>query len=135
MYFTHQRSELEQVNAATLAYLGDAVFELLVRERLLSEGVLRSNRLHRRALRLSSATGQAAAAKALLPLLSEREAAVFRRGRNAALSISKKKNPAIHTAASGLEVLFGWLYLEGQEQRLLELFDICYTAVAERERA
>ena len=128
MFFNLQRPENEPFSSATLAYLGDAVFELLVRERLLADGILHSNRLHRRALRLSSATGQAVAAHVLLPLLDEEEAAAFRRGRNASLSVSKKKNPAIHTAASGLEVLFGQLYLQGRQERLLELFELCYAS-------
>ncbi|NLT58921.1 MAG: Mini-ribonuclease 3 [Clostridiales bacterium] len=118
----------------TLAYLGDAVFELLVRERLLQDGVLQRSRLHRRAARLCSAEGQARAAAALLPLLTDEEATLYRRGRNAPLQAAKKRQPALHCAATGLETLFGHLYLQRQTDRLLALFACCYGVLQEEER-
>ena len=116
------------LSAAGLAYIGDAIFELLVRERLLSEGGRNGNRLNKRAAGMCSAAGQARAASVLLPMLSEEEADAYRRGRNAALSIAKKRHPDIHCAATGLEALFGQCYLSGNRSRLLELFEVCYQA-------
>ena len=115
------------LNPAELAYLGDAVFELLVRERLIADGVRRGSVLHRRAAQVCSSHGQARAARVLMPMLTETELSIFKKGRNAALSIAKKRSPTVHCTATGLEALFGDLYLRGEHSRLLELFEICFS--------
>jgi len=120
-------------NGATLAYVGDAVYELRVREHLLSKGLTKTNDLHTSAIRYTSAGGEsAAAAKLLSGILTEAETDVFKRGRNAEAS-HKPKNADLGTyhQASGLEALFGFLYLEGKKERLEALFAVSLAAVEE----
>jgi len=131
MYFDKPDLPAEQRSPATLAYLGDAVFELMVRERLLHRHSEGTGLLHKRAARLCSAAGQAEAVEALLPLLSEAELRQYKRGRNAVLAVSKRKNPTVHCAASGLETLFGLLYLEDRRERLIELFEVAWRCLTE----
>ena len=131
MYFDALPVPVGQINPAALAYLGDAVFELMTREHLLHENQSQSGKLHRRAQKLCSAAGQARAAKDVVPMLDEQELHQFKRGRNAALSAAKKDNPIVHCAASGLETLFGALYLEKKEERLHALFAVCLKSCLE----
>ncbi len=119
--------QLERVNPAripslSLAYLGDAVFELVVRTVLLEKGNSPNGALYARSLPYVSAVGQAKMAEALLPLLSEEEAAVYRRGKNSKPEHGAKNASALeYRKATGLETLFGTLYLQGRRERLLEL--------------
>ena len=106
-----------------LAFLGDAVFDLLAREQLLLEANRPAGKLHQAATEIVNAQSQAERARNLLPLLSEEEAAVFRRGRNA----SPKHVPGTCTReayalATGLEALFGWLWLMGRPARAKALY-------------
>ena len=102
----------------TLAFIGDGVFELLVRERLVCEGHRPAGALHKRSVAMVRAEAQAEAMDRLLPLLTETEAAVYRRGRNAHTS----RNSEEYHKATGLEALFGYLYLQGDIGRLQGLF-------------
>ena len=102
----------------TLAFIGDGVFELLVRERLVCEGNRPAGALHKRSVAMVRAEAQAEAMDRLLPLLTETEAAVYRRGRNAHTS----HNSEDYHKATGLEALFGYLYLQGDIGRLQGLF-------------
>ncbi len=114
----------------SLAYIGDAVFELYVREYLLRTGAP-AGVLHRRAKRFVSAAAQSGFVEALEPLLTEQEAGVYRRGRNAK-SHSHPKNvdlPQYHRA-TGLEALFGFLHLAGDTVRERELFAV----ITEKEK-
>ena len=107
-----------------LAFVGDTVFDLLVRGELLSRANQPVNALHRQATKRVCAAAQAAAAAALLPLLTEEETAVFKRGRNAHPGgIPKSASAADYHYATGLECLFGWLYLRGELPRIRLLFD------------
>ncbi|MBQ6266401.1 MAG: ribonuclease III [Clostridia bacterium] len=107
-----------------LAFVGDAVFDLLVRGDLLSRANQPVNALHRQATKRVCAAAQAAAAAALLPLLTGEETAVFKRGRNAHPGgIPKNATAADYHYATGLECLFGWLYLQGRLDRIRQLFD------------
>ncbi|MBY6274376.1 MAG: ribonuclease III [Bacillaceae bacterium] len=106
----------------TLAYLGDALYEAFVRERLLELGYVKVNDLHRHALRYVQATAQAAILNHLMPALSEQEQDVVRRGRNAkGHAAPKSADPAAYAASTGFEALLGYLHLAGHEQRLAEL--------------
>lgn len=108
-----------------LAFLGDGVYELLAREHLISEGSAPVGRLHDRTVELVSAAAQSAAYERLAPLLTDEEAAVYRRGRNAHPGrCPKHTEPAVYHRATGVEALFGWLYLTGQIQRANALFGI-----------
>jgi ribonuclease-3 family protein len=124
---------MNSCNGATLAYVGDAVYELKVREHLLSAGLGLTGDLHPAAIRFTSAQGEAKAADRLLSgILTEEETDVFRRGRNAVAS-HKPKNADLATyhQASGLEALFGFLHLEGRRERLDELCAMAIAAVEE----
>lgn len=107
-----------------LAFVGDTVFDLLVRSELLSRANQPVSALHRQATAQVCAAAQAAAAKALLPLLTEAETDVFKRGRNAHPGgIPKHASAADYHYATGLECLFGWLYLQGEAARIRQLYD------------
>ena len=116
---------LREVSSLGLAYVGDCVYELLVRSHLLLGGRHTNRSLHAAAVELSRAGAQARAAARLLPHLSEEEMAVYRRGRNSHVhSVPKSADVEQYHAATGLECLMGWLYLRGRRARVSELFQI-----------
>lgn len=102
----------------TLAFVGDAVFELMVREQLACEANRPVGSLHKASVQSVCAEAQSDAVARLLPHLTDEEEAVFRRGRNAHTT---RNSPEYHRA-TGLEALFGYLYLSGRHDRLRELF-------------
>jgi len=105
-----------------LAYIGDAVYELLIRTLVLDEGNVPPQKLHQKSSRLVNAEAQAAMIRLLLPSLSEEEESVYKRGRNAKSFTSAKHASMIdYRTATGLEALFGYLYLEGRFGRIREL--------------
>lgn len=112
----------ETLNGSALAYFGDAVFELLVRRQLLSTGISNPGKLSAMALTFVRATAQSAGLEALLPILTAEEEAVYRRGRNAAGPHPKSATVGEYRRATGLEALFGYLYLKGDSARLETLF-------------
>jgi len=108
-----------------LAFLGDAAFGLLVRERLLFEANRPAGDLHKRATAQVNAQAQAKLARNLLPLLTEEEAAVFRRGKNAKPgTVPQSCTREEYAMATGLEALFGWLWLRSEFARARELFPL-----------
>ena len=120
-------NKLKTVSAAALAYLGDSVIEICVREYLVELGLSSSARLNARALDFVRAPCQAEAMKNILPMLTEEEEAAFRRGRNLGHgSTPKAATVAEYRAATGMEALFGWLKLSGREERIAELFATAY---------
>ena len=110
-----------------LAYLGDSVLEVLVREHLLRSGLTRSIDLNREAQRFVTARSQCAAMGTLEPLLGEEERQIFRSGKNPG-HLRPPSGVPIETyrVATGMEVLFGRLYLDGKTERLSELFALAY---------
>ena len=115
--------QLRGISSIGLAHLGDAVYELLVRSYLCAEGKATGKGLHRATIELVRAESQAKRAEAILPLLTEEEAAVFRRGRNAHVhSIPAHASRAQYGTATAVEALLGWLYLKGRKDRANELF-------------
>ena len=118
---------LNTYSTASLAYLGDSVLELCVREYLVRIGLSSSATLNREALNYVRASMQAKAMKNILPALSEEEAAVFRRGRNIGhTNIPKSATVAEYRSATGMETLFGYLHLAGRKERIAELFAMAY---------
>jgi ribonuclease-3 family protein len=106
----------------TLAYLGDGVYELLVREKLVLKENRSNGKLHFEAKQYVSAQGQSDGVERILPLLTETETALYKRGRNSDAVGGKNSDIAQYKRATGLEALFGYLYLTGQIQRMEELF-------------
>ena len=120
-----ERDALLSLSSLGLAHLGDGVFEVMVRSWLILRGKAKAKDLHRSTVRYVAAPAQAAAVERLLPLLTPEEADVYRRGRNTAPhSVPKAASRAQYQAATGLEALFGWLYLQGRTERLNELFEV-----------
>ena len=119
--------DIKTVSTAALAYLGDSVLEVCVREYLVSKGLSTSAHLNKEALSFVRASAQAEAMKNILDLLDEEEAAVFRRGRNVGHTATPKSaSMSEYRAATGMEALFGWLHLLGKEERIRELFAAAY---------
>lgn len=116
----------QQINAISnlgLAHIGDGVWELLCRSHLCASGEKTVGQLHRDTISMVKAPAQAAYMEKLLPLLTEDEAAYYRRGKNAHVhAVPKGATPAEYARATGLEALFGALYLAGKTDRLNELF-------------
>lgn len=124
-YFAPELSEdaIRGLGSLALAHLGDAVYELMVRLYLCSSRGKTGSGLHQAAVAMVNAHAQAEAAKRILPLLTEEEAEVFRRGRNTKVnSVPKHAELGDYHSATGLEALFGWLYLQNRKERLNELF-------------
>jgi len=111
-------------NPLTLAYLGDGVYELLVRERLVSNENKSNGKLHAQAKQYVCADGQNVGLHKIIEILTDEETAVFKRGRNA--DCGKHANIVAYKKATGLEALFGYLYLIGNVERIEELFDVIY---------
>ena len=125
-YFHPQmtQQELLAMSSLALAHIGDAVFELLVRAWLCESGRATCKDLHRATVRYVCAGAQARRADRMLPLLDEQELAQYRRGRNAHVhAIPKNATHEEYSKATGLECLFGALYLAGRLDRLSELFE------------
>ena len=115
--------QLRAISSIGLAHMGDAVFEILVRTWLCAHGKATGKGLHQATIALVRAESQAEKAQRVLPLLSEEELAVFKRGRNAQVhSIPPHASRAQYSEATALEALFGWLWLKGQKERASELF-------------
>ena len=120
-------NKINQYSTAALAYLGDSVIEVLVREELVKEGLSSSRSLNAKALEFVKASKQAEAMKNILPLLDEEENAVFHRGRNMGhTNIPKSATVAEYRSATGMETLFGYLHLLGKRERMHELFNAAY---------
>lgn len=115
--------EIRAISSIGLAHLGDAVYELLVRAFLCAHGKATGKGLHRAAVELVRAQAQAERAEKILPLLSEEELAVFKRGRNAHVNtIPHSASRSDYLKATALECLFGYLYLCGRRERINALF-------------
>ena len=119
------RETILNMSSLGLAHLGDCVFELMVRSWLCLQGKAKVKDLHRTTVKYVAAPAQAERFERIAPILTEQEQDVFRRGRNTAPhSVPKAATRGQYQTATGLEALFGWLYLQGQTQRLNELFEV-----------
>ena len=120
---TIEPQRARQMNPVVLAFVGDAVYTLLVRERLALSSEYKTGELNRRATLSVSAHGQSGALERILPLLTDEEAEIFRRGRNAKKPTrSKNASVAEYVRSTGFESLLGYLYLTGRDERIAELF-------------
>ena len=116
------KNEARQISPVTLAFLGDAVYSLYVRERLTVENGGKAADLQRVASKVVSAQGQSEFLEKLLPLFTEEEADVFRRGKNAKKATkSKSASNLEYSRSTGFEAVLGYLYLTGKTERITEL--------------
>ena len=121
--------DVRAISSIGLAHLGDAVYELMVRTWLCLHGKATGKGLHRATIALVCAAKQAALSDRILPLLTEEELGVFRRGRNANVhTIPHSADRATYRTATALEALFGYLYLKGERDRLNTLFSVMMEA-------
>ncbi len=122
-----QALKLRKVDAGSysplvLAYIGDAVYEVLIRTKVVNQGSMQVNKMHKRSAALVKAQAQANMVKLLMEDFSEEETAVYKRGRNAkSATMAKHATMTDYRMATGLEALVGYLYLTGRYERLLEL--------------
>ncbi len=116
--------DIRAISSIGLAHIGDGVYELLVRTYLCAHGKATGKGLHRATVQLVCAPEQARRAQRILPLLTEEEQEVYRRGRNAHVhSIPQHASRTEYQQATALEALLGWLYLSGRRERINELFE------------
>lgn len=117
--------DVNKISILGLAHVGDGVYELLVRSMLCESGHTALLDLHRSTVKLVKAAAQAEAAARLTGVLDDEERAIFKRGRNAHVhSVPKNADIGQYHAATGLEALFGWLYLQGKLERINRLFAV-----------
>ncbi len=122
---TKDRPAPGSLSPAALAFVGDGVFELLVRERLCAAGSMPARKLHALAVKKVRASAQARAYPALEAALTTAEADILRRGRNlSSARVPRSCEPEEYRKATAVEALFGYLYLSGDVDRINELFDV-----------
>ncbi len=124
-YFHLNRApdEIRAISNLGLAHVGDGVYELMVRSWLCIHGKATNRGLHKATVRYVAAPAQAKAAEKILPLLTQEEADVFRRGRNTnPHTVPKAASREEYQTATAVEALFGYLWLKGETERLNELF-------------
>lgn len=115
-------TDIKSYSGLTLAYIGDAIFDLVIRTYVVEHGNAPVNKLHKKVVKLVQASAQAQLYHTIQDMLTDEEQAVYKRGRNAK-SFTSAKNADIveYRTATGLEALIGYLYLTGQTDRMLEL--------------
>ena len=122
---TNAKCDVNMLSPLNLAFVGDTVFDLFVRERLVCEANRPVHKLHNKAASMVKASAQAKAVERIKDRLTEQEQGVIRRGRNAHVNHkAKNMSEADYHLATGLEALFGYLYLKGETDRLNEIFSM-----------
>ena len=123
MRFNDTKIQPRQLSPLNLAFIGDCIYEILVREALVCEANRPVNELHRESVKYVSAKAQTEAYAKIKDMLTEEETAQFKRGRNAKVGHSPKSaTDAEYDTATGIEALFGYLYLSGKTERIKQLF-------------
>lgn len=117
-----KKLDLRGYSPLTLAYIGDVIYELLIRTMVVAAGNTNNRTLHQKTVRYVKAESQAKMMTKLLPLLTEEEAGVYQRGRNAKMA-SRTRSASLgdYKKATGFEALMGYLYLRGEHERMLSL--------------
>lgn len=119
--------DVKQLSPLGLAYIGDSIYEIKVRTRIIERGNMPVNALHKTTVSYVCAAAQSKAFEIIEPLLTEEEIAVYKRGRNAnGNHVPKSSNPVEYRRATGVEALFGYLYLNNNTERINELFEVIY---------
>lgn len=120
--FGLKKQDVRTYSPLTLAFIGDGIYDLIIRTMIVGKGNTQANTLHQKTSRLVKAATQSAMMEYLEPVLSEEELAVYKRGRNAKSgTMAKNATMADYRRATGLEALCGYLYLQNRMERLLEL--------------
>ena len=118
------KAQVDAISNLGLAHMGDCVYEILCRAYLCSRGGKKVGQLHQETIRMVKATSQARFADKMLPLLTEEELAYYRRGKNSHVhAVPKSATPAEYAKATGVEALFGALFLLGRKDRANEIFN------------
>ena len=126
--FEREDTDIRTYSPLTLAYIGDAIYELVIRTILVEKGNTQVNKLHQRASKLVKASAQSEIIEKLKPYLTEEEMGIFKRGRNAkSFTMAKNASMSDYRRATGFEALMGHLYLTEQWDRMLELIKIGIT--------
>ena len=119
------KAQIDAISNLGLAHMGDCVYEMLVRAYLCAEGNKTVAQLHKQTITMVKATYQAAFVDQMLPLLNEDEMTHYRRGKNSHVhAVPKSATPAQYAKATGLEAMFGYLFLSGQKNRANEIFNL-----------
>ena len=119
------KAQIDAISNLGLAHMGDCVYEMLVRAYLCAEGNKTVAQLHKQTIAMVKATYQAAFVDKMLPLLTEEEMTYYRRGKNSHVhAVPKSATPAQYAKATGLEAMFGYLFLSGQKNRANEIFNL-----------
>ncbi|MBS4770685.1 Mini-ribonuclease 3 [Carnobacteriaceae bacterium zg-ZUI240] len=128
--------QFDYLNGLTLAYVGDAIYEIYVRDYLVRNGIIKPNHLHRASTQFVSAKAQAMIMQAMLDcdgLLSEQEIAIYKRGRNTKSATSAKNTDILtYRVATGFEALMGYLHLDKQINRLEELIAWSFAYIGDK---
>lgn len=123
--FALKEVDIRTYSPLTLAYIGDAVYDLIIRTVVVERGNTSANKLHKQTIEYVKAPAQAKLIEAILEDLTEEEACVYRRGRNAKpYTMAKNASMGEYKKATGLEALVGYLYLTDRTERVLELLQI-----------
>lgn len=130
-----QEVDVESYSPLTLAYIGDGVYDLIIRTLVVSKGNKQVKKLHQDTSSMVQASAQSEMMRVLQPLLTEEEHGVYKRGRNAK-SVSPAKNQSLtdYRRATGFEALIGWLYLKKEWKRMIDLIKIGLDHLAEMEK-
>ena len=129
MYEIMTPAEVKALGGLTLAFFGDSVYEVYVREQIVKLGTMPIDKLHKKAVQYVNAGFQSYAYDIIAEQLTEEETEIFKRGRNATgNNVPRSSNPKDYRRATGMEALFGYLYLTGQNDRIKELFEKIYTS-------
>ena len=119
------KAEIDAISNLGLAHMGDCVYEMLVRAYLCAQGNKTVAQLHKQTITMVKATYQAAFVDKMLPLLNEDEMTHYRRGKNSHVhAVPKSATPAQYAKATGLEAMFGYLFLSGKKERANEIFNL-----------
>ncbi|WP_075720515.1 Mini-ribonuclease 3 [Roseburia sp. 499] len=120
--FGMEHVDIRSYSPLALAYIGDGIYDLVIRSMIVGKGNTQANQLHRQTSQLVKAHTQSEMIEVLLPELSEEEMAVYKRGRNAkSPTMAKNATMTDYRRATGFEALMGYLYLENQMERMMEL--------------
>ena len=119
--------EIKLLSPLNLAYIGDGIYELMTRMHMMNEGNVPVNKLHKKTIALVCASAQSKAYETIADVLTEEETAVFKRGRNAnGTHVPKNADAQEYRRATGVEALFGYLYMMGRMERAESLYEMIY---------